>query len=31
MAFSNRYCSLAGPDIHLTEYGFLIHTMEKGL
>jgi len=29
MALSNRYFSLARPDLHLTEYGFHIHSMER--
>jgi hypothetical protein len=31
MAISNRYSSLARPDLIITEYRFLIHTMEKGI
>jgi len=31
IALSNRYSSLAQPDLHLTEYGFHIHFMEKGI
>jgi hypothetical protein len=30
MAISNRYSSLARPDVIITEYRFLIHHMEKG-
>jgi hypothetical protein len=29
MALSNRYFSMAWPDIHLTEYGFHIHSIER--
>jgi hypothetical protein len=28
---SNRYFSLARPDLNLTEYGLHIHSMEKGI
>ena len=31
IAFTNRYSSLAGPDLHLTEYRFHIRYMEKGI
>jgi hypothetical protein len=31
MAISNRYSSVARPDLIITEYGFLIHPMEKGI
>jgi hypothetical protein len=31
MALSNRYPSLARPDLHLTDYGFHNHSMEKGI
>jgi len=31
MALSNRPSSLAQPDIIITEYRFLTHTMEKGI
>jgi hypothetical protein len=31
MAISHRYSSLARPDLIITEYEFLIHTMEKGI
>jgi len=31
MAISNRYSSLARPDLIITEYQFLIHPMEKGI
>jgi hypothetical protein len=31
MAFSNRYSSLARPDLNITEYPLLIHSMEKGI
>jgi hypothetical protein len=31
MAISNRYSSLAQPDLIITEYPFLIHSMEKGI
>ena len=31
MAISNRYSSLALPDLIITEYRFLIHHMEKGI
>jgi hypothetical protein len=31
MAISNRYSSLARPDIVITEYRFVIHSMEKGI
>jgi hypothetical protein len=31
MAISNRYSSLARPDVIITEYRFLIHAMEKGI
>jgi hypothetical protein len=30
MALSNRYCSLARPDLIITDYRFHIHSMEKG-
>ena len=30
MAISNRYSSLARPDLIITEYRFLIHSMQKG-
>jgi len=30
MAISNRYSSLARPDLIITEYPFLIHSVEKG-
>jgi hypothetical protein len=30
MAISNRYSSLARPDL-ITEYPFLIHSVEKGI
>jgi hypothetical protein len=29
MAISNRYSSLARPDLVITEYRFLIHSMQK--
>jgi hypothetical protein len=29
MAISNRYSSLAGPGLIITEYRFLIHAMQK--
>jgi len=29
MAISNRYSSLARPDLIITEYQFLIHSMEN--
>jgi hypothetical protein len=28
---SNRYTSLARPDLMITEYRFLIHSMQKGI
>jgi hypothetical protein len=31
MALSNRYSSLARPDLIITKYRFLIHSMEKGI
>ena len=31
MAISNRYSSMARPDVIITEYRFLIHHMEKGI
>jgi len=31
MAISNRYSSLAQPDLKITEYPFLIHSVEKGI
>jgi len=31
MDISNRYSSLARPDLKITEYPFLIHPMEKGI
>ena len=31
MAISNRYSSLARPDLIITEYRFLIHSMQKGI
>jgi hypothetical protein len=31
MAISNRLSSLARPDLVITEYGFLIHSMQKGI
>jgi hypothetical protein len=31
MAISNRYSSLALPDLIITEYRFLIHSMQKGI
>jgi hypothetical protein len=31
MALTNRYSSLARPDLFLTEYRFHIHYMEKGI
>jgi hypothetical protein len=31
MAISNRYSSLARPDLIITEYPFLIHPVEKGI
>jgi hypothetical protein len=31
MALSNRPFSLARPDLILTEYGFLISSMDKGI
>jgi len=31
MALTNRYSSLARPDLLLTEYWFHIHYMEKGI
>jgi hypothetical protein len=30
-AISNRYSSLARPDLKITEYQFLIHSMQKGI
>ena len=30
MTISNRYSSLARPDLKITEYPFLIHSVEKG-
>ena len=30
-AISNRYSSMARPDVIITEYRFLIHHMEKGI
>jgi len=31
MAISNRYSSVARPDLIITEYRFLIHSMEMGI
>jgi hypothetical protein len=31
MAISNRYSSMARPDLIITEYRFPIHAMEKGV
>jgi len=31
MAISNRYSSLARPDLIIAEYRFLIHSMQKGI
>jgi hypothetical protein len=31
MAISNPYSGLERPDLHLNEYGFHIHSMEKGM
>jgi hypothetical protein len=31
MAISNRYSSLARPDLIITEYRFLIHSMPKDI
>jgi len=31
MAISNRYSSLARPDLIITECRFLIHSMQKGI
>jgi hypothetical protein len=31
MAVSNLYSSLARPDLIITEYRFVIHSMEKGI
>jgi len=31
MAISNRYSSVARPDLIIAEYPFLIHHMEKGI
>jgi hypothetical protein len=31
MALSNRPSSLGRPDLIITEYRFLIHSMEKGI
>jgi len=31
MAISNRYSNLARPDLIITEYRFLIHSMQKGI
>jgi hypothetical protein len=31
MAISNRYSSLARPDVIITENRFLIHSMQKGI
>jgi hypothetical protein len=31
MAISNRYSSLARPDLIITEYRLLIDSMEKGI
>jgi hypothetical protein len=31
MALSNRYSSVVRPDLIITEYRFLIHSLEKGI
>jgi hypothetical protein len=31
VAISSRYSSLARPDLVITEYRFVIHSMEKGI
>jgi hypothetical protein len=31
MAISNHYLSLARPDLIITEYRFLIHSMKQGI
>jgi hypothetical protein len=31
LALSNRYSSLARPDLVINEYRFVIHSMEKGI
>jgi hypothetical protein len=31
MVISNRYSSLARPDLIITEYPFLIHSKQKGI
>jgi hypothetical protein len=31
MAISNRFSSLARPDLIITEYRFLFHPMQKGI
>ena len=31
MAISNRYPSMVQPDLIVTEYRFLIHSMQKGI
>ena len=31
MTISNRYSSQARPDLIITEYRFLIHSMQKGI
>jgi hypothetical protein len=31
MAISNRYSSLARPDLIIAEYPFLMHSVEKGI
>jgi len=31
MALSNRYSSLARADLHLTDYEFHIHSMDKDI
>jgi hypothetical protein len=31
MAITNRYSSLARPNLIITEYQLLIHSMEKGI
>jgi len=31
MAISNRYSSLARPELKITEYPFLIHSMKQGI
>jgi hypothetical protein len=31
MAITNRYSSVARPDLIITDYRFLIHSMEKGI